>query len=155
MKTQFISNKKLIGVFSVIALLFLSEIAEAQYGRARRTRRRTAVIVGSAVHASDEQAAADASKQADTSAQKSAATTSTDASKSTASTTTTSQTQDASQKAASKGEKLAIGTVVTKLPDGCVATPVNNIQYYHCGDNYFRAVYQENNLVYIQPATPR
>ena len=44
---------------------------------------------------------------------------------------------------------LAIGTVVGQLPAGCVSAPVSGIEYYLCGGNYYRAVFQGNNLVYV------
>ena len=51
--------------------------------------------------------------------------------------------------------QLPVGTVVSKLPGGCVSTPVDNVQYYKCGANYYRAVYQENNLVYVTTDPPQ
>lgn len=44
---------------------------------------------------------------------------------------------------------LAEGTVVNTLPDGCTTQESGGIEYYHCGDNYFRAAFQGNNLVYV------
>jgi hypothetical protein len=44
---------------------------------------------------------------------------------------------------------LPVGTVVTKLPTGCVSAPVSGIEYYLCGGNYYRAAFQGNNLVYV------
>jgi biotin carboxyl carrier protein len=43
----------------------------------------------------------------------------------------------------------AVGTVVSTLPAGCVATPKGGIEYQKCGDVYFRAAFQGNNLVYV------
>ena len=48
-----------------------------------------------------------------------------------------------------EGKPLPIGTVVPKLFAGCTATPVGGVAYYYCGGNFYRAVYQENNLVYV------
>jgi len=44
---------------------------------------------------------------------------------------------------------LAVGTVVAALPAGCVAAPKGGIEYYRCGNGYYRAVFQGNNLVYV------
>ena len=35
------------------------------------------------------------------------------------------------------------------LPAGCTATPVGGEQYYYCGGNFYRAVFQGNSLVYV------
>jgi len=50
---------------------------------------------------------------------------------------------------ADSGKKLALGTVVTSLPGGCSEKAVGGVDYYHCGSNYYRAVFQGNNLVYV------
>lgn len=44
---------------------------------------------------------------------------------------------------------LPEGTVVSVLPGGCVPMTSGGVEYQHCGDNYFRAVFQGNNLVYV------
>jgi len=36
-----------------------------------------------------------------------------------------------------------------RFPAGCTAKTVGNVEYYHCGGNYYRAVFQGNNLVYV------
>jgi hypothetical protein len=41
------------------------------------------------------------------------------------------------------------GTVVTALPAGCTSTPVGGVEYYYCGGNFSRAVFQGNSLVYV------
>jgi len=41
-----------------------------------------------------------------------------------------------------------VGTVVPKLPEGCSPVVVGDVQHYHCAGNYYRAVFQENNLVF-------
>jgi hypothetical protein len=51
--------------------------------------------------------------------------------------------------AASAGTPLPIGTVVAALPPGSVPTPVGGEQYYNGGGNFYRAVFQGNNLVYV------
>ncbi len=133
--------------------------AEAQVGgRRRRTRRRTAVIVGTSVHAADQQAAAqqqaaadeqvaaaqqeaaDAEQRADAAEQEAAA----------------AQQQPAAPAAppADAGEPLPVGTVVRKLPEGCASMPVGDVAYHYCGGNYYRAAFQENTLVYVTTAPP-
>jgi len=51
--------------------------------------------------------------------------------------------------AAPTSEHLPLGTVVSNLPEGCTSKPVGGVQYYDCGGNYYRAVFQGNNLVYV------
>lgn len=46
-------------------------------------------------------------------------------------------------------EPLPIGTVVPSLPAGCMSTPVGGIEYYYCGGNFYRAVLQGSELVYV------
>lgn len=50
---------------------------------------------------------------------------------------------------AAAGKPLPLGTVVSMLPAGCVSTPVGGVEYYYCGGNFYRAVFQGNNLVYV------
>jgi hypothetical protein len=47
------------------------------------------------------------------------------------------------------GKPLPLGTVVAALPAGCVSTPVGGVEYYYCGGNFYRAVFQGNKLVYV------
>ena len=47
------------------------------------------------------------------------------------------------------GKHLPLGTVVSSLPGGCNTKTVSGVAYYHCGENYYRAVFQGNNLVYV------
>ena len=107
-------------------------------------RRRTAVVAGAEVHAMDEaqmaksqQAAAAAQQQTAVAQQQAAA----------------AQQQAAAAPpapvAATAGAKLPLGTVVAALPGGCVSTPVSGVEYYYCGGNFYRAVFQGNNLVYV------
>jgi len=45
---------------------------------------------------------------------------------------------------------VPIGTVVSTLPAGCVATAINGIEYFNCAPGvYYRAAFQSNNLVYV------
>ena len=50
---------------------------------------------------------------------------------------------------ATAGKPLPLGTVVSALPAGCTATPVGGVEYYYCGGNFYRAVFQGNQLVYV------
>jgi hypothetical protein len=50
---------------------------------------------------------------------------------------------------AASGKPLPLGTVVSSLPAGCTSTPVDGVDYYYCGGNFYRAVFQGNNLVYV------
>jgi len=50
---------------------------------------------------------------------------------------------------AAAGKPLPLGTVVQALPAGCTSTPVGGVEYYYCGGNFYRAVFQGNQLVYV------
>jgi hypothetical protein len=50
---------------------------------------------------------------------------------------------------AATGKPLPLGTVVSALPGGCTQTPVGGVEYYYCGGNFYRAVFQGNQLVYV------
>ena len=50
---------------------------------------------------------------------------------------------------AATGKPLPVGTVVSALPAGCTSTPVGGVEYYYCGGNFYRAVFQGNQLVYV------
>jgi pyruvate/2-oxoglutarate dehydrogenase complex dihydrolipoamide acyltransferase (E2) component len=50
---------------------------------------------------------------------------------------------------ATDGKPLPLGTVVPAPPSGCTATPVGGVQYYYCGGNFYRAVFQGTTLVYV------
>ena len=50
---------------------------------------------------------------------------------------------------AARGKPLPLGTVVSSLPAGCTSTPVGGVNYYYCGGNFYRAVFQGNKLVYV------
>ena len=50
---------------------------------------------------------------------------------------------------AAAGKPLPLGTVVTALPAGCTSTPVGGVEYYYCSGNFYRAVFQGNQLVYV------
>lgn len=50
---------------------------------------------------------------------------------------------------AADGKSLPLGTVVSSLPAGCTSTPVDGVNYYYCSGNFYKAVFQGNNLVYV------
>jgi hypothetical protein len=125
---------------AAVLLMILPDMLDAQAGgRHRRTRRRTAVVVHSATKAQDQQAA-EAQQQAAADQQQA---------------DTVQQAAAPPAPVPAPGEPLPVGTVVPKLPDGCTATPVDNVQYYSCGGNWYRAAYQENNLVYVTTDPPQ
>ena len=111
---------------SLPGLQLVSE-AHALLGVRRRTARRTAVILGSATAASTTAQSAAAQQEAAT-AEAGAAPT---------------------ESAPATGAALPIGTVVSVLPAGCTPTPVGDVQYYSCNGNFYRAVFQGNQLVYV------
>jgi hypothetical protein len=43
----------------------------------------------------------------------------------------------------------ALGTVVPALPGGCATISKGGVQYYVCGNVFYRAAFQGNNLVYV------
>ena len=114
--------------------------ADAILGVRRRTRRRTAVVVGTTSYAAGAASAAAAQSQQQAAAPQ-------------------QQSAPAQQQApaaalpatppANTGKPLPLGTVVSALPGGCVPTPVGGVEYYYCGGNFYRAVFQGNNLVYV------
>lgn len=117
--------------------------ADAILGVRRRTRRRTAVVVGSAAAVTASAEVAAANQQAAAAQQQSA---------------TTQQQPAATQQAASvqpapapaaAGKRLPEGTVVKALPGGCTAKAIGGVEYQVCGGNYYRTAFQGNNLVYV------
>ncbi len=109
--------------------------ADAIFGVRRRTARRTAVVVGSSVYAADSARMAQAQQQAAAAQQQAPA-----------------QQQAAAAApppSAAGGTPLPLGTVVSTLPAGCTSTPVGGVEYYYCGGNFYRAVFQGNSLVYV------
>lgn len=98
--------------------------AHAILGVRRRTRRRTAVVVGSAAYATT----TSAQQQAEAAKQQAAA---------------------PLPPAAAAGKPLPMGTVVATLPGGCTSTPVGGKEYYYCGGNFYQAVFQGNQLMYV------
>ena len=54
----------------------------------------------------------------------------------------------------SPGQTMALGSAVATLPDGCTSLQTGGVEYKRCGDDYFRATFQGNNLVYIVVPRP-
>ena len=135
MNSSLRTNLRIIGIAAAIIFLIITDIADAQ-GIRRRTRRRTAVVVAVAVHESDQQ---------------NSKTTEQDTPPDTTKEVTPPPAPPAPE---TTGGPLPVGTVVSKLPEGCVSTQVDNVQYYNCGENYYRAAYEENNLVYVTTEPP-
>ncbi len=128
--------------------------AEAVLG----VRRRTAVVAGATVHAADsaqmaqsQQQAAAAQQQAAASQQQAAAATKEAEAAKQEAAAAKQQAAAATPPppAAAAGKPLPLGTVVSALPQGCVSTPVGGVEYYYCGGNFYRAVFQGNQLVYV------
>jgi predicted lipid-binding transport protein (Tim44 family) len=153
MKTMF----RIAVVAATLGLMLMADVpllpmqlvpeAHAIFG----VRRRTAVIVGASVHAADSAQMAAAQQQTAAAQQQAAA-----AKQETA--VAQQQTAAAQQQAAAArpapapaaaGTPLPLDTVVSALPGGCVATPVGGVEYYYCGGNFYRAMFQGNTLVYV------
>ena len=131
----------------------VSIVSEAQaiYGVRRRTRRRTAVVsysAGAATAATAASASADAasSQQQAAAAQQQAAAAEQEAAR--------AQQQLAASQASQTGSGLPIGAVVEKLPGGCVPFTMSNVQYQKCGNDFYRAAFQGNKLVYVVSEKP-
>ena len=120
------------GIGVALVLTLLPACVEAQYGGVvrRTTRRRTAVVVGTTVHAADEAAAA--KQQAET--QK--------------------QTPPPPAAPPPPPSPPAVGSVVPSLPSGCTEKQVSGTAYHQCGQTWYRAAFEGNQLVYVTTAPP-
>lgn len=156
----------LIDVLPRLPYLGLQGVPEAHavLGTRRRTARRTAVVVGTSVHAADSAQTAQAQQQAATSQQQAAAAEQQAAAAKQQAAAAEQEAAAAKQEAAAAkqqaaatppapapatGAALPLGTVVNVLPPGCTTTPVGGVEYYHCGSNYYRAAFQGTQLVYV------
>ena len=124
----------LIGDLQLTPMLRVGMFSEAHavLGVRRRTARRTAVVVSSADAAAYSEAAA------------AIAATSAAATQPAPAPAETAPAQPATAEGA-----LPMGTVVNTLPQGCTAEAKGGVEYQHCGPDYYRAVFQANNLVYV------
>ena len=151
-------------VVTALVVTLVPEVVDAQYGHMHRaTRRRTAVVVSSATKSADSAQVSQANQQADTAqqqaatAQQQAATSQQEAAAANQRAAAAEQEAAAARQAAAApapaavaaGQPLPMGTVVGRLPAGCVSTPVGGVEYYYCGGNFYRAMFQENTLVYV------
>jgi len=131
----------------VTAIVLVVPEAHAIFGVWRRTAFRTAVVVGamsSEQKAQAQQQSAAAQQQAAAAAaQASAAAAEAAAARAQAAAAVVPPPPAAS------GQPLPMGTVVAALPPGCVSTPVGGVEYYYGGGNFYKAVFQGNNLVYV------
>jgi len=151
-----------LGTCTVLMLLMdlpclrLVPEAEAIAGVRRRTARRTAVVVGSSVHAADSAQAAQAQQQQaqQQQAQQQTAASEQQAADAQAQAAAAEKDADAYKQEAAAAAPLAIGTVVTALPSDCTTLSSGGQQYYQCGKNYFRAAFQGSQLVYVTTEKP-
>jgi hypothetical protein len=110
-------------------------------GVARRTTRRTVAVTASATSA----AAASSAQQQQAVAQQQAAVTQQQAA------VAKQQAAVAQQQSQAAGSP-AVGSMVATLPAGCTALAKGGVEYQKCGNVYYRAGFQGNNLVYmVQP----
>ena len=143
-----VASALVVMLMADVPLLPVQLVPEAQ--AILGVRRRTAVVVGATVHAADSAQMAQAQQQT-AAAQQQAATAEKEAA------AAKKEAAAAKQQAAAapplpptaSGKPLPLGTVVSALPPGCVATPVGGEAYYYCGGNFYRAVFQGNQLVYV------
>ncbi len=154
---------KIAVVAIALALMLIPDVSHAQFGIRRRTARRTTVVVASTVKHEEGAQAAQAQQQTAAAQQQAAAATQQAAASQQQAAAAQQQAAAAEQDAAAAKQELAVaegllplGTVAYSLPAGCVSTAINGTEYYHCGVNYYRAVFQGNSLVYVtaQPKTP-
>jgi len=152
-----------------VVLMFLADVppqtpltvhlvpeAQAIFGVWRRHARRWAVVGTAAVAttataaAASETAAANqqtaAAKQQAAAAQEQAAAAQKQAAQAQQA---AAEPRPAAPPPAAAGKSLPLGTVVSALPAGCTSTPVGGVNYYYCGGNFYRAVFQGNQLVYV------
>jgi len=137
---------------SRVSTAYVQLVPEAQaiFAVWRRAARRT-VIIGSVVVATTATAAAVSAHNqaaAANSAAASASAASASASAAAASAAAASAAKAGHPEAAA-AKPLPLGTVVATIPAGCTSTPVGNVNYFYCGGNFYRAVFQGNNLVYV------
>lgn len=55
----------------------------------------------------------------------------------------------AQRPAPAPGEPFPLGTVVSALPAGCTPTPMGGVNYYYCGGNFYKAVFEGSTLKYV------
>ena len=139
-----------------LGLMIVPDLTFAQYGIRRRTARRTTVVVGHAAKSAGA-AQASAAQQQTAAAQQQAAASQQQAAAAEQQAAAAEQLAAAAEKEAAVAKQdlavaqgyLPLGTVVRSRPHNCVTTPVGGVEYYKCGVNYYRAVFEGNTLVYV------
>jgi hypothetical protein len=158
---------KIARAFLIVCLLSLTLVPNAQAFRGRGAAFAVGAAVGSstassaaAASASQQQAAA-AQQQAAASQQQAAASQQQAAASQQQAAPSQQQAAPSQQQAApsqqqaapppavAAGSPLPLGTVVAALPGGCTNTPVDGVNYYYCGGNFYQAVYEGSALRYI------
>jgi glucose/arabinose dehydrogenase len=143
---------KIARAFLIVCLLSLTLVPNAQAFRGRGAAFAVGAAVGSstaasgAAAASQQQTAAAQQQTAAAQQQTAAAQQQAAASQQQAA---PSQQQAAPPPAVAAGSPLPLGTVVAALPGGCTNTPVDGVNYYYCGGNFYQAVYEGSALRYI------
>jgi hypothetical protein len=141
-----------------LGIQLISE-AEAIFGVRRRTRRRALFFGYEAGRAAAMDSQQGGGSQSSSGSQSNSGSQSSTASQ----TSTTSQKSEASQKTteskhtaaastsqpAKTSKPLPLGEIVHALPSGCSPTSSGGIEYYHCGPDYYRAVFQGSSLIYV------
>ena len=148
---------RMAAVSAALAVMFVPEVMYGQAGHMHRaTRRRTAVVVGSAASASGAAQASAAQQQTAVAQQETAAAQQQAAAAQGEAAAAQQQAAAAERDAAAARQALAVaqgvlplGTVVRTLPKGCTPETVAGVEHYHCGPNYYRAAFEGNNLVYV------
>jgi hypothetical protein len=144
---------KIARAFLIVCLLSLTLVPNAQAFRGRGAAFAVGAAVGSSTASSA--AAASASQQQAAAAQQQAAAAQQQAAASQQQAAASqqqaapSQQQAAPPPAVAAGSPLPLGTVVAALPGGCTNTPVDGVNYYYCGGNFYQAVYEGSALRYI------
>jgi hypothetical protein len=134
--------------------------ASAVFGVWRRHARRWAVVGTAAVASSAASASAAEHSQESATAQQQAATAQQQSATAAQQSATAQQQAETAERQAAPGsaappppaaagKALPLGTVVSTLPHGCTSTPVGGVEYYYCGGNFYRAMFQGNSLVYV------
>jgi hypothetical protein len=132
-------------------------------GVARRTTRRVVVASAATTSAATTSAATASAASANAAAQSAQASAAQAQSASQASAAQAQAAQQQAQAAQAQAQAAqaaaarpagapAVGSVVSALPAGCVATPKDGVEYQNCGGVYYRAAFQGSNLVYVVQA---
>jgi restriction endonuclease Mrr len=117
-------------------------------GVARRTTRRVVAVEATAATAAVATTAAVTSQEA-AMAQQQAATARQQQQVAQQQAATAKQQAAVAQQQAQAAGAPALGTVVGALPAGCAGEAKGGVEYYKCGNVYYRAAFQGNNLVYV------